>query len=110
MRVFSQKIRPGLVHAAGTSPAPGEAGAGHLASTCRIAREMGAGWLLAGVRLCFFLRRFDGQGRRLGPPVVPFYPFLGEGSPTKLDYRRKKKTVGTLIPPTSLLEDLNEPP
>ena len=24
----------------------------------------------------------------LGPPVVPFYPFLGEGSPTKIDYRR----------------------
>ena len=34
-------------------------------------------------------------------PVVPFYPFLGEGSPTKIDYRKK----GTLIP-TSLLEDL----
>ena len=32
--------------------------------------------------------------KRLGPPVVPFYPFLGEGSPTKLDYRKK---VGTLI-------------
>ena len=30
----------------------------------------------------------------LGPPVVPFYPFLGEGSPTKIDCRRKK---GTLI-------------
>ena len=25
----------------------------------------------------------------LGPPVVPFYPFLGEGSPTKIDYRKK---------------------
>ena len=25
----------------------------------------------------------------LGPPVVLFYPFLGEGSPTKIDYRRK---------------------
>ena len=37
----------------------------------------------------------------LGPPVVPFYPFLGEGSPTKIDYRKK----GTLIL-TSLLEDL----
>ena len=31
---------------------------------------------------------------------MPLYPFLGEGSPTKLDYRRK----GTL--PASLLEDL----
>ena len=38
----------------------------------------------------------------LGPPVVPFLtPFLGEGSPTKMDYRKN----GTLIL-TSLLEDL----
>ena len=36
----------------------------------------------------------------LGPPEVPFYPFLGEGSPTNIDYRKK----GTLIL-TSLLED-----
>ena len=36
-----------------------------------------------------------------GPPVVPFYPFSGEGSPTKIDYERK----GSLIL-TSLLEDL----
>ena len=32
---------------------------------------------------------------------MPFYPSLGEGSPTKIDYRKK----GTLIL-TSLLEDL----
>ena len=32
---------------------------------------------------------------------MPFYPFFGEGSPTKIDYRKK----GTLIL-TSLLEDL----
>ena len=38
---------------------------------------------------------------QLGPPVVPFYTFLGEGSPTKIDYRRK----GTLVL-ASLLEDL----
>ena len=38
----------------------------------------------------------------LGPPVVPFYPFFGEGSPTKIDDRKK----GTLIILTSLLEDL----
>ena len=25
----------------------------------------------------------------LGPPVVPFSPFWGEGSPTSLDYRKK---------------------
>ena len=40
--------------------------------------------------------------RLLGPPVVPFYPFFGEGSPTtKIDYRKK----GALIL-SSLLEDL----
>ena len=38
----------------------------------------------------------------LGPPVVPFYPCLAEGSPTKIDYRKK----GTLIL-SSLLEDLD---
>ena len=37
----------------------------------------------------------------LGPPVVPFYTFSGQGSPTNIDYRRK----GTLIL-TSPLEDL----
>ena len=37
----------------------------------------------------------------LGPPVVPFCPFWGEGSPTKIDCRKK----GTLIP-TSPLSDL----
>ena len=35
-----------------------------------------------------------------GPPVVPFCPLFGEGSPTKVDYRKK----GGLI--LSLLEDL----
>ena len=34
---------------------------------------------------------------------MPCYPFLGEGSPTKIDYRKK----GTLIL-TSLLEDLDK--
>ena len=34
---------------------------------------------------------------------MPFYPFLGEGSPTKIDYRKK----GTLIL-TPLLEDLGK--
>ena len=37
----------------------------------------------------------------LGPPVVPFEPFLGEGSPTKIEDRKK----GALVL-TSLLEDL----
>ena len=38
---------------------------------------------------------------QLGPSVVPFCPFLGQGSPIKIYYRKK----GTLIL-TSLLEDL----
>ena len=40
----------------------------------------------------------------LGPPIVPFYPLLGdpgEGSPTKIDYSEK----GTLIL-TSLRKNL----
>ena len=41
----------------------------------------------------------------LVPPVVPFYPFLGEGSPTKIDYRKK----GTHIL-NSLLEGLDDVP
>ena len=40
---------------------------------------------------------------QLGPPVVPFHPFFGEGYPTKIDYRKK----GTLIL-TSLLKDLDK--
>ena len=36
-----------------------------------------------------------------GSPVVPFYPFWEEGSPTKIDYSKK----GALIQ-TSLLEDV----
>ena len=43
-----------------------------------------------------------GMGQ-LGPPVVPFYPILGEGPPTAIDCRKK----GTLIL-TSLLEDLGK--
>ena len=38
---------------------------------------------------------------KLGPPVVPFNPFFWEGSPTKIDYRKKD----TLIL-NSLREDL----
>ena len=38
----------------------------------------------------------------IGPPVVPFFPFWGEGSPTKIDYSKKK--TGTLFL-SSLLED-----
>ena len=46
---------------------------------------------------------FFGMGALLllGPPVVPFYPFFGEGSPTKIDYRKKD-----ILILTSLLEDL----
>ena len=38
---------------------------------------------------------------RLGPPVVPFYPFLGEGSPTRINDRKQGYPFLT-----SLLEDL----
>ena len=41
-----------------------------------------------------------GNVSQLGPPVVPFCPFLGEGSPTKMTTEK-----GTLIL-TFLLEDL----
>ena len=39
----------------------------------------------------------EGTDQQKGPPVVPFYPFLGEGSPTKIDYRgpgHQKDTPG----------------
>ena len=39
-----------------------------------------------------------------GPPVVPFYPFLGEGSPTQIDKTGEIKVALIL---TSLLEDLD---
>ena len=31
----------------------------------------------------------EARAKKLGSPVVPFYPFLGEGSPTEIDYRKK---------------------
>ena len=40
--------------------------------------SLGCGWLCSKLGL-----------PDLGPPVVPFYPSLGEGSPTKIDYREK---------------------
>ena len=46
------------------------------------------------LKMCFAL---------LGPPVVPFYPFWGEGSPTKIDCRRKSCTLTSKL---SNLEDL----
>ena len=52
-------------------------------------------WLVSGATESPLERPF------LGPPVVSFYPFFGEGSPTKTDYRHK----GSLSL-TSLLEDL----
>ena len=41
-------------------------------------------------------------GPLLGPPVVPFYPCSGEGSPTKIDCRKKKVPLFR----SSQLEDL----
>ena len=32
----------------------------------------------------------------LRPPVVPFYLFLGEGSPTKVDYRKERHPYSNL--------------
>ena len=56
----------------------------------------------AGALQSFLLNTLTGTHAILGPPVVPFYQlFPGEGSPTKIDYRKK----GTLFP-SSLLEDL----
>ena len=63
-----------------------------------MSREVGA-WMSCSLALC---RPHPKAPFWLGPPVVPFSPlFLGEGSSTKIDYRKK----GTLIL-ESLLEDL----
>ena len=35
----------------------------------------------------------------LGPPVLPFYPFWGEGSPTKIDYRPSLLELSSSISP-----------
>ena len=46
-----------------------------------------------GVPFLRMLRRTP----KLGPPVVPFYPVLGEGSPTKIDYRNKGTPYSNLF-------------
>ena len=38
---------------------------------------------------------------------MPFYPLLGEGSPTKIDNKEKQSRIYQLVP-TSLLEDLGK--
>ena len=40
---------------------------------------------------------------QLGPPVVPFYPFLGGNSPTKIDNREKSR-----VPTYSNLSNLED--
>ena len=55
----------------------------------------------ARFRWSFWLKFPHPECSSLGLQVVPFYRFLGKGSPTKIEYRKK----GTLIL-TSLLEDL----
>ena len=74
------------------------------------ARLLGVSWLLA----CPYVSRFPNGSQvfadrcfhlfvfLLSRSVVPFCPFLGEASPTTIDYRQK---LGTLVL-TSLLEDL----
>ena len=54
---------------------------------------LSSSWCLRGGSLGYLL---------LGPPVVPIYPFLGEGSPLK----KTTEKMGTLIL-TSRLEDLD---
>ena len=54
--------------------------------------------ILAGLRVSLYMTW--AMVSDLGPPVVPFYPFifLGEGSPTKIDKpakKRRNKTVPT---------------
>ena len=61
--------------------------------------------IVHGYQYIEYYHKFLYMHIQLDPPVVPFYPFfgrVGEGSPTKIDYRKK---VGTRIL-TSLLEDL----
>ena len=48
--------------------------------------------------------QFETFFAQLGPAVVPFYPFLGEGSPTKIDSRKK---IGHPYSNLSNLEDLD---
>ena len=63
-------------------------------------------WIaLESRQTCSNIVRFHLESRDFGhkvPQVVPFCPFLGEGSPTKIDCKEK----GTLIR-TSLPEDLS---
>ena len=52
-------------------------------------------WLLEFTGELSFQAFLGGAGFRpstLNPPVVPVYPFLGEGSPTKIDYIKKEET------------------
>ena len=72
-------------------------------ATTKVSRLVGGLLVPIGVRWDAKRIKLRTVKLALGPPVVPFYPFLGEGSPTKIDYRKKR--VHTLIL-TSLLEDL----
>ena len=78
---------------------------GHLSVHSQNPSVEASGARSVAIRLMTQAKRPKRDGRDtnscLGPPVVPFCPFLGEGSPTEIDYRKK----GALIL-TSLLEDL----
>ena len=53
--------------------------------------------VIAKSRWLFLLFSYNlDNSARLGPPVVPLPPFLGEGSPTKIDYRKKGYPFSTL--------------
>ena len=53
--------------------------------------------LLQGLLVTCWVRRLR------SPPVVPFYPFFGEGSPAKINYRKKGtwflRSLGCLLVP-----------
>ena len=52
--------------------------------SCRKSGDFGICESKQGRGLACFIAK-----QKLGPPVVPFYHFLGEGSPTQIDYNKK---------------------
>ena len=62
---------PRAPHAMGVSPKE-VCGGRAFEPRCKPRRRSGSAWVSC-----------------LGPPVVPFYTFFGEGSPAKIDYRKE---------------------
>ena len=61
----------------------------------------GSGIYVSNVSRC--TKTAKGKQRIVAPPEVPFYAFLGEGSPTKIDYT---EIIEYQLILTFLLEDL----